>query len=342
MLCYDIEKNYHPLRRDNMKKHYFIVIFAMFLTTTLRAQDTNAHIYQSVFGDSLTEWYARYGNYDRTYMITMHLLSYSQDTISMDSNTYHYLINDEDDYGWCNNIVNIGGPHLLRETPSHDKLYITVQDFCDGDTLPEMLLMDLSLEAGDTINTYNWWTYLCLSGYHAPIPTIRIDSVFYVDGRKVQKTNYSVASDSYSDTLLYIEGIGPSVGLLYPFFRGIYSNLNCYIQDNDIVYKNMNRNGCSDRGYQDNCECCWWVGVDDVEAVTVSIRPNPVHDVLHIEMADSGPTALTFVSADGRFMLQREVQGEHVEVNVSAMPSGVYTLTIQNKQHSTIKKIVKL
>lgn len=321
-----------------MQKYFILAIFTLLSMMTLRAQDTNTHVYQSVFGDSLTEWN----------VIITNEKPYSADACAMRL-TPVSVVSIGDSVASYIRVVNNGGgsnydyfDRLIRESEDHSKLYLNDYWAINYGNYPDIILMDLSLEVGDTLDTSSWPPYddpLELGSFYnaeSEPPTIRIDSIYHVDGRKILQTNYSHPTEFQNDTLLFIEGIGPSMGFTYATDRDyLFNFLLCYHRDEELIV--------FDKHFGGDCYVEWTIGnIQDNDHSFIALYPNPVHDVLYVEMADSKPTTLTFVSTDGRPMLQREVQGEHVDINVSALPSGVYTLTLQNKQHSTTKKIVKL
>ncbi|MCR4828723.1 MAG: T9SS type A sorting domain-containing protein [Bacteroidales bacterium] len=322
-----------------MKKIIYIVILVLLPIMALRAQDTNTHVYQSVFGDSLTEWdvlvtEVNLFNYDAC---SMRLLSDTM--VSIGDSEYNYIRVANPSSSGCS-LDNFN--RIIRESEDHSKLYLNDYWAIYYGNYPDILLMDLSLEVGDTLDTSNWPPYddpLHLGSFYraeSTPPTIRIDSIYYVDGRKILQTNYSHQTEFQNDTLLFIEGIGPSMGFTYATNRDDFLNfLLCYHRDGDVIVL--------DRHFGGNCHVEWSLGdIQADEDFFISLYPNPMRDILHIEKTELEPATLTIVSTDGRPMLQREVQDEHVKVDVSALPSGVYTLTIQNKQHSITKKIVKL
>lgn len=314
-----------------MKRRIIIAILALLPTMALRAQDTNTRVYQSVFGDSLTEWDVLTTPSENLIdaATTLHLVS---DSVVLFSDLGIEYIS----FKWEGSIYRgfyFFNTPLIRESFDHSKLY-----YNDGRLLfygnnPDILLMDLSLEEGDTLNTSTW-----PHSSFMDTPTILIDSIYYSDGRKIMRTNYI----RLDDTLLFIEGIGPSMGFTYaPFWLGQLNILLCYHRDEQLIILDKHFGGI--------CDTSWETGdywnIDDVQdndESLIALYPNPVRDVLHIEMADGEPATLSFVSTDGRPMLRQELQGEHTAVDVSALPSGVYTLIISNKQRLITKKIVKL
>lgn len=77
--------------------------------------------------------------------------------------------------------------------------------------------------------------------------------------------------------------------------------------------------------------------VNDITTETFKVYPNPVHNELYISGNDFQAHPYQLFSADGRLLLQGESR-EGEPVNVSALPTGLYILKINN----TSFKISKL
>ena len=107
----------------------------------------------------------------------------------------------------------------LRESDTHDKLFGRIK-YDDNSVTREFLIMDLSLDVGDTLNTDDWAELNVHPNQLNPV--ITIDSIYYKDGRKHLRTDFIGKGKHWStwppviyDTLTFIEGVGPDMGLPY-------------------------------------------------------------------------------------------------------------------------------
>jgi len=73
---------------------------------------------------------------------------------------------------------------------------------------------------------------------------------------------------------------------------------------------------------------------------SISIYPNPVNKVLHIDSANAGIHHLEVFDLQGRLVIEAsEVQGH--QIDVSALPQGIYILKLETKKGLITKKLVK-
>jgi peroxidase len=74
------------------------------------------------------------------------------------------------------------------------------------------------------------------------------------------------------------------------------------------------------------------------------IYPNPVKDILNIELADSDQSSTIGISSTDGIVLKSIVAGAHqqrVQVNISSFSSGMYVVNISNGKQSRIFKFIK-
>ncbi|MBO7227016.1 MAG: hypothetical protein J6V33_05490, partial [Bacteroidales bacterium] len=194
-----------------MKKLVLVIAF-IFATGTIKAQDSV--VYKSVLGDSITEWYNLIA-YSGVWADTRSYTVITGDTAMMGDTIYHvYECNEY--FGSCYNFIEIpyninNYTKYIRESEDRSKLY-----FRTSESNNEMLIMDLNLEVGDTVDTKTWkW-----DGINYTNSKIIVDSVYYYDGRKHIRTNCYIAFSydyrfTYYDTLQFVEGVGPTFGIMY-------------------------------------------------------------------------------------------------------------------------------
>ena len=77
--------------------------------------------------------------------------------------------------------------------------------------------------------------------------------------------------------------------------------------------------------------------VEEHEADQVSIYPNPVDDMLHIDGGTTG-TSITLYDMTGRLVLSDRAYGGAMTFDMSALKRGVYLCRIQNRTYKIVKR----
>ena len=77
--------------------------------------------------------------------------------------------------------------------------------------------------------------------------------------------------------------------------------------------------------------------VEEHEADQVSIYPNPVDDMLHIDGVITG-TSITLYDMTGRLVLSDRAYGGAMTFDMSALKRGVYLCRIQNRTYKIVKR----
>lgn len=87
----------------------------------------------------------------------------------------------------------------------------------------------------------------------------------------------------------------------------------------------------------DNVEIETTGGTEETEAAMYSLSPNPVNDVLEI---DGGIGALRILDATGKLILET-THNQHTELNFESLQSGVYFVTLLDKNGQRTQRLVK-
>ncbi|MFZ4521550.1 MAG: T9SS type A sorting domain-containing protein [Bacteroidales bacterium] len=91
----------------------------------------------------------------------------------------------------------------------------------------------------------------------------------------------------------------------------------------------------------------WSVGIEEVtKAVSISVFPNPVADQLNLKSTGFDGQklnlAITDILGNQKLLIDWNVDSaREKQVNVSALPKGVYFVTISNGEHLLVRKFVK-
>ncbi|QQR87494.1 MAG: hypothetical protein IPJ76_04505 [Flavobacteriales bacterium] len=93
--------------------------------------------------------------------------------------------------------------------------------------------------------------------------------------------------------------------------------------------------------YDANCICVGIVdGIEDATGHTFSIAPNPANDLLRITTDQDLDGRFRVISASGQEMLNTSAKGRRMQLDVSALPSGSYSLLyVPSERSSSTSKV---
>lgn len=243
------------------------------------------------------------------------------------------------------------------------------------------LICDMSLSEGDTFV----YKGLCGVWYsnppdtpiapNQPDDTIRfsmiVDSVRYCEGRKNvflsllnHQDDYFFGSgnqgllNDYNLSIRFIEGIGPTYGLLdtWCVFRNLYNMnhgfpnvyyhyfgpqlglLQCMYKDDSLVYMVNENLGCDQScfGYQE-------VGLQQYSLSYLNLYPNPATEyvVLDLSTGEEMDGSVMITDMLGRRCLQQKAEGTKCQISVSDLPVGMYFLTYTDGKRIVTRKFLK-
>ena len=329
-----------------MRIQAFILLLLTLGSLASRGQDTIQPRYQSVFGDSCATWYLFFHdwtNYDEEDVGTETRQAIVGDTINVDGTTYNLL-------RYMPNLSGSREPYLyedeeslyIRESPDHSKLYFKEHlDLFPEMTFPEVLIMDLDLNVGDTLNTQGW-SQLVVQWEHPRPRSLIIDSIYYHNGRKVLRTNYVHNPDYVNNTepLLFIEGIGPTWGPFYIGF-GFRVSLTCYYKDGEPQYHGPEYNQNRETPCITRNTTFWGIPKEPYKNSSYDIYPNPTQGVFEIEFPMVSSYRIVISTIAGCIIKDESVCGNRMQINaLQNYPSGMYFITIINS--STLKQTIKI
>jgi len=74
----------------------------------------------------------------------------------------------------------------------------------------------------------------------------------------------------------------------------------------------------------------------------LSIIPNPSNDKIIISSpAITGNTLLSIFKVSGEKVLERQLTENESQININALPQGVYFVRVQDEKRTEVKKLVK-
>lgn len=215
---------------------------------------------------------------------------------------------------------------VMRETPEGQVYYRNVKP---DHTIEgyERTLYDFSLQPGDIV---------CIIGNNLCMSLVAVhDTVYGTDGvtRRVQLMQYIENGTPRELYETWVEGIGSNLGLLnvasLSMVGGEY-NLLCHYEDGDLIWQNPDFNACYMITETEG------LGESETET-SASVHPNPAKDFIRIEGTD--PLEVRVCNAFGQTV--KTVRNTK-EISISDLPSGVYFVSITDREGRTcVKKVVK-
>ena len=275
----------------------FSITLLLFLSI---CNDSFSQNYNSIFGIENTNWKMPFCNLDIADVkeqmseveTVINGLNYKK-VGTVTPNGAFYDLNGFDTNGFTREDVSSGKAWFMS----------TMETILGMDTL-EFLVMDLSLNIGDTFMIHKPWN---------DVITSIIDSVYFISGVKHVQTDYHFWGSS--QPLTFIEGIGTNYGLSY--MHDSFNMCRCLIsinKDFDEVYSNNN---------------CFppMVGNEHLmEDFKTSIFPNPVSTYLTVESNLKSVQDYAIYSILGEKVMSGRISSNRIDI--SGLPSSSYILRI--------------
>ena len=280
-----------------------------FILPLLLAQvslNASGQVYQSVFGTDSTNWNIFYEIVDAGINIKNSIVG---DT-DINSVSYKKLYYEN----WF-----ISNDHFMREDSTHSKLYLY-----DLSIDSEYLVMDLSHQVGDTI-LYNHYTYA---------DTIVIDSIYYSEGRKHLRTNNFLYQWPISERLEYIEGVGPTCGLILTSSSISLSGiLLCHSRDTESTFI-----------FPDSTYDCnyYWMGIENLKSrLKLDLFPNPAHSEIIVELNEHSMSNAEYLIIDlsNKILLRGKLDLAKNNIGINQLAEGSYIIQVFNENKLIASKL---
>lgn len=84
----------------------------------------------------------------------------------------------------------------------------------------------------------------------------------------------------------------------------------------------------------------WTAGVDEQQAINMSIYPNPVAEQVNISVEDYNNTTLEIYNLLGEVVKSTKLNSHNTQINVSDLNNGTYIVRIMNGQKVATKKVI--
>jgi hypothetical protein len=271
--------------------------------------------------DTTSQWRISRGYYDGLCVNWYNSIYYIDGTIEFNGKVFYKIFETGDFYqaigsppGPCNQTYSYSGVYRGSIRSENGKTYELYEN-------EEYLLMDFTLNAGDT-----------LFSYITPGLVIEsIDSVLV--GTKYRKRFNFL---DWGEFNWMIEGVGHAFGLFEPMGVALSfsSEFHCYGENNVPLFGDLN--------------CTLNVGYEDFSAQNnnVSIYPNPTSGRITIEASELTNTIKSYFLTDmyGRMIFEKNIESVNslFEIDLDNYKSGIYFLRISTDNQGIIfRKIIK-
>ncbi len=205
---------------------------------------------------------------------------------------------------------------LLRE--ENGKLYRY-----DETTATEVLIMDMSLELGDSFTFY--------LPELTPTPfTSTVTSIEQWEERKVITFDAWMSSCSFSENIQFIEGMIPNIG-----FKDTGNGLLCYFENGVQLYQTP---------YEPSCIIATDVAetTPPQQALNIQLQPNPAQNRLQINFnnPNNKQAVLNLLNIAGQTVQKVTTYQPVAAFTVSKIPAGVYFCKVQVAEQVVVEKVV--
>lgn len=192
----------------------------------------------------------------------------------------------------------------------------------------ESIIFDFNKAIGDSIYLYN-------SNY--PSIIVSEDSLLLMNNTFVRGFNIENIQAPWS----YYEGIGSINNEFHPFFKTTNTclvELLAYGINNQVLYSILDNDLTSYDELYDYIYANWPININKLETPTISIYPNPAHNIISIE-SDLRVSLINIYSIEGKRVLQFNNKSE---LDISSLQKGIYLITIELEGGKRLtKRIIK-
>lgn len=260
--------------------------------------------YQSIFGKDSTKWYQTREIIDYVQSI---IIQTGNDTLI---NTLPYtkiIVNDEIEYSY----------YYLREDTIEGKVWIY-----DKEDALEYLIMDLSLNVSDTFRMST------VDIFQDSLAIV--NSITSENGRKIVELGYELSIDLHGSQLKFIEGVGPTAGLLYQLinFRDNTVSNNLLL----CTYKDGSQDYFLDEPYNNNCYFVGGSGIfGNSDKALGLIYPDPANNEITIEFEENYSGNLMVLNILGQIMSSLKIETTNkVVLDINDLAAGMYYIALSD------------
>lgn len=222
---------------------------------------------------------------------------------------------------------------LLREDTPNKKVFAI-----PAGANQERLLYNFNLNLNDTVRVYP------LDDFPGASFKLKVDHIDSVLVNNQYRKQMRMKSYSYWLTEFWIEGIGSTYGIFHPGLSDYWIidaevciELRCFWENGVLGYLQSPLLSCYSP--KTNCSTRLTESTDSKERI--NIFPNPAQSSLKIELGNSIGIKLTIYDVAGRIVLLQSFNQEEINVDISSLENGYYTIEMEGEALRRFMKIVK-
>lgn len=230
----------------------------------------------------------------------------------------------------------IGNPILAREDTTKGKVWIYVDSI-------EYLLFDFSLMLGDTVTVFT--NNLSSSSFCDSLQSLyvtNVDTFVDMEGTMRREVHLKLITDNvpwgcyYSDTVVWIEGIGAEYGFNLVAEEGMITHLLCAWKSGVQLFQGT--------AYGDTCWAGSTIGVETFEKPSFDIYPNPAIDEVVIRSKSHPIQSVKLYDLRGNALLTQHNQRDYEELtlNITGLASGMYVLCVESLNGAILSKKLRV
>jgi hypothetical protein len=289
----DLTDHRQPGFRNFAQRVLLPIMVSLIFVGALTPSSTYAQPYQKVLETDSTSWDVAMKELFGNFMATLY-------TVPTADTLYHELF-----LQGIYPLPMYSGK--IREDAGSGKLWFVPP----GETEDEYLIMDLSLNEGDTF-------YLPLGSVLTPIVA---ENIFYLEGRKYIEFDFSTYWD---EPLRFIEGIGRNISM-NNFWLGDFSYVACKYDSGEQVYVNSNPHFIG-------CELDP-TGTGEIQKQKVILHYNPDTDQLTLQNPQSllPGTQINIHHITGGMVYQARMDQFPEGLNLRFLPPGMYITSLRDR-----------
>lgn len=219
-----------------------------------------------------------------------------------------------------NDIRESRGPEIIHpDFTSEDYLYYTIrfQNLGTAEAINVRIEETLDTQVDET-------TFQMIASSHAyQVRRINGELVWNFDDINLPAEMFDAEGSNGFVHFKIKPKAGYAIGDIIPGVAGIYFDFNAPVITNTF-----------------ETEFVEPLSVNELSGVEIKMYPNPVKDILYIELDKSESVIIQLVDIHGKQILTKTATSKQIELNVSSLKSGIYFLKLSSDTAQLTKKII--
>jgi hypothetical protein len=91
-------------------------------------------------------------------------------------------------------------------------------------------------------------------------------------------------------------------------------------------------------------ETLYWtstsIGIPEITTTPIKVYPNPVSDVLHVDLNTAAETTVKLYNLSGQLLFAEAIKEQSASIDVSSYMPGLYVLVFEQSGNTVYKKVM--